>query len=87
MTDGELKKKKPVTVDCYLCGGTGDRPSRSAYLTALRQAHNWSQQELANRSGLTRSTIANIESDRSPITMSYAERFSLLLGVPMENFL
>lgn len=55
-------------------------------LISLRTKYNYSQQELADRLGITRQTYTKIEKGNNPITDSQLEILSNLYGVPVEEF-
>lgn len=54
----------------------------------LRQARDWSQEELANRSGVRQATISNLETAKSQrLEVPIIERLAKALGVePHELF-
>lgn len=51
----------------------------------LRAARNMTQQELADRIGLTRQTVIAIEQDKYSPSLETAFKVALVLGVPLEH--
>jgi len=51
----------------------------------LREAREWSQLELANRLGVTPSTVYNWERGRNEPRISQLRAMALAFGVPMEE--
>jgi putative transcriptional regulator len=54
-------------------------------LRMLRAARNWSQQELAERLGVSRQTINAIEAERYDPSLPLAIRIAKLFGKPVET--
>ncbi len=54
-------------------------------LKALRSQHSWTQTELAEKSGLTQSTISAMESGKFVPTSESLEKLAKALGVPLEE--
>lgn len=53
-------------------------------LTVYRVARGWSQQEIADRSGLTKRTVNRVERGRGVPTLKTAAALSAVLDVPIE---
>jgi putative transcriptional regulator len=51
----------------------------------FRAVHNLTQEQLAEKLGVTRHTIIAIENERYDPSLSLAFRMSELFGVPIEN--
>ena len=51
----------------------------------LRAAHSMTQQELADRIGLTRQTVIAIEQDTYSPSLETAFKVALVFGVPLEQ--
>lgn len=56
------------------------------YLQRIRELAGISQQELADKTGLSRSHIADIERGKHSPTVDTAERIAAALGVPLRGF-
>ena len=54
-------------------------------LRMLRTARNWSQQELAERLGVSRQTINAIEAERYDPSLPLAIKIAKLFGKPVET--
>ena len=54
-------------------------------LRARRTAAGWSQEELADRSGLHRTYIGSVERGERNISVDNMERLALALGAPLEE--
>ena len=54
-------------------------------LRRAREAHGWTQTELAERASVTRQTVYNLESGRKQPQASTARLLALALGVPREQ--
>jgi putative transcriptional regulator len=54
-------------------------------LKVLRAERNWSQQELAERLGVSRQTINAIEAERYDPSLPLAIRIAKLFGQPVET--
>lgn len=54
-------------------------------LRTLRTARNWSQQELAERLGVSRQTINAIEAERYDPSLPLAIKIAKLFGKPVET--
>jgi putative transcriptional regulator len=54
-------------------------------LKVLRAERNWSQQELAERLGVSRQTINAIEAERYDPSLPLAIRIAKLFGQPVES--
>ena len=54
-------------------------------LRALRAERGWSQQELANRSGVSRQTINSIEAERYDPSLPLAFKLGRVFGLPIEQ--
>jgi len=54
-------------------------------LTELRTARHWSQQELAERLGVSRQTINAIEAERYDPSLPLALKIAKLFGKPVET--
>ena len=52
---------------------------------ALRTDRKWSQEELANRLGVSRQTINAIEAERYEASLSLALKIAKLFGQPVET--
>ena len=59
----------------------------AANLVAIRARRNWSQSQLANRSDIPRSTIANMESGDGNPSLSNLARVSAALGIGIEELI
>ncbi len=61
---------KKITVKCTFCNGTGKRVIESRLenlgnkIATVRLAKNWTQGELAEKMGYTRTSITNLEAGR-----------------------
>lgn len=74
--------KNPVLIDAFLEANHPDLTQLGARLRALRQRARLTQGELADRAGLHRGTIADIERGRrSNIWFSTARRLASALGL------
>ena len=51
----------------------------------LRQARNWSQQELSMRAGISTPHISSIERSKRQPSLEYAKRMAYALGVPLSS--
>ncbi len=51
----------------------------------LRQARNWSQQELSMRAGISTPHISSIERSKRHPSLEYAKRMAHALGVPISS--
>jgi putative transcriptional regulator len=60
-------------------------PAIRNQLKELRAARNMTQQELADRIGLTRQTVIAIEQDKYSPSLETAFKVALVLGVPLEH--
>jgi putative transcriptional regulator len=60
-------------------------PTIHNHLKELRAARNMTQQELADRIGLTRQTVIAIEQDKYSPSLETAFKVALVLGVPLEH--
>lgn len=54
-------------------------------LKRIRKEKNWSQNKLANKSGVTRDLISKYENDRCTPTVYVAYDIAVALGVPLEE--
>jgi putative transcriptional regulator len=54
-------------------------------LKEFRNAHGWSQGELAARLGVSRQTINAVETDKYDPSLPLAMRLSKLLGAPVDD--
>lgn len=55
------------------------------FVTAYRQNHSWTYEELAEKSGLTPNLVAAMEHPRTPITMREAEAICRALDVSLDG--
>ena len=60
-------------------------PSIRNGLRELRAVHTMTQQELADRIGVTRQTVIAIEQDKYSPSLETAFRIALIFGVPLEQ--
>jgi transcriptional regulator with XRE-family HTH domain len=56
-------------------------------LKKLREAHGWSQRELAERAGLSREYLARLETARQDPTLTTLEKLAKALKVRVEELL
>ncbi len=56
-------------------------------LALLRNALGWSQERLADKVGLSRASIANIEGGRQKVDLEGIEAFCLALGMTPHHFM
>jgi len=69
--------KQPTLEKCPYCAGTGHvTPGLGWRLRLLRARNDESQQEFANRVGITRSQIANLETGRGEPSAKLLARIS-----------
>ena len=54
-------------------------------LRMLRSERGWSQQELAERTGVSRQTINSIEAERYDPSLPLAFRLGRIFGLPIER--
>ncbi len=54
-------------------------------LKMLRAEHGWTQQELAEKAGVSRQTIHAIEAEKYDPSLPLAFRFASLFGLPIEE--
>lgn len=54
-------------------------------MRSIRQARQWSQQELSMRSGISTPHISSIERDKRHPSLEYAQRIANALGVPLHS--
>lgn len=54
-------------------------------LRAVRRALNWSAQEVANRSGISRAAISKMENEGRGISLGDAVALSAAVGVPLAD--
>jgi transcriptional regulator with XRE-family HTH domain len=55
-------------------------------LTRFRRAHGWTQQQLAERSGVDKATINQAERGRRSPRVETLEKLAVALGVEMADF-
>ena len=60
-------------------------PSIRNYIQQLRAAHSMTQQELADRIGVTRQTVIAIEQDKYSPSLETAFKVALVFNVPLEQ--
>ncbi len=60
-------------------------PSISNQIRELRAAHSMTQQDLADRIGVTRQTVIAIEQDRYSPSLETAFKIALVFAVPLEQ--
>lgn len=60
-------------------------PSIKNRIRELRAAHNLTQQDLADRIGLTRQTVIAIEQDKYSPSLETAFKIALVFNVPLEQ--
>ena len=79
------------TAKCPTCNGTGEIDAQMAGLAAMvkatRLAAGFTQIQLAEQTGLSRSAIANIESGRQSIPIARIRPLARALGIPPEDLL
>lgn len=63
----------------------GSRPELIVHLKRHRTEHGLTQEELADRVGVTRQTILSIERGRYSPSIELALRLARLFGVPVES--
>ncbi|GAJ28636.1 helix-turn-helix domain-containing protein [Acidomonas methanolica] len=77
--------------DVSLVGNTGEKVSPSAELAkkivSLRKAHGMTQEDLAEKLGLSRSAVAALETGRSSSTRKHVPTLAEIFGVPVDFFL
>ncbi len=54
-------------------------------IEAFRRARSWTQEELANRVGVTRQTVISLESGRYSASLRLAHRLAVCFGVTIEE--
>jgi transcriptional regulator with XRE-family HTH domain len=61
---------------CPYCDGTGsiDEPSLGVVVTTMRKAAGLTQMQLSIKCGLSRGQIANLETDRTDLSLSALRR-------------
>lgn len=59
----------------------------SQNVVRFRQALKWSQQELADRAGLTQSKLARLEKEKAKLDYDETVRMAATLGVSIEDLL
>lgn len=67
--------------------GEGEAPAVGLALRAARVARGWSLQQLADRSGVSRAMLGQIELDRSTPTITVVWKVAKALGVPFSALL
>lgn len=74
---------------CPHCDGTGElgSPSIGDAVLAYRKQRGLTQAQLAEKSEVTRSHIANLETGRSDVPVSTLMRIADALGVPAKDLL
>lgn len=76
---------------CPTCNGTGDIDARHVSLgvviAARRNELNLKQQDLADRIGVSRTTLANMETGRQSIPIERVRPLAAALQMSMEDFL
>jgi transcriptional regulator with XRE-family HTH domain len=77
-----VKRKEPVDIDAVIWSRTV--PLR---MQAIRQAKRMTQEQLAKRVGLTRTSIVNIECQRQAITLETLYALGKALGVNPKRLL
>ena len=60
-------------------------PAIRNHIRELRAARNMTQQELADRVGVTRQTVIAMEQDKYSPSLETAFRVALALGVPFDH--
>ena len=60
-------------------------PSIKNHIRDLRAAHNLTQQDLADRIGVTRQTVIAMEQDKYSPSLETAFKVALVFGVPLEQ--
>jgi transcriptional regulator with XRE-family HTH domain len=75
---------------CPVCKGTGLIDAHTASLgtiiAARRQEIGMLQQELADKVGMSRTSIANVETGRQQIVLTKIRPFAEALGMKLEDF-
>ena len=78
-----------MSMSCPHCGGTGklmgEQITVGALILATRKAKDLTQADLAQRIGISRTQIANIEIGRSDLPIKTLARFAEALGVSMKD--
>lgn len=59
----------------------------AARMVSLRETLGWSQQYLADRIGLSRASIANIEASRQRLALHDVELLALAFGMSTQHFM
>lgn len=54
-------------------------------IKAIASMMNWTIEELAEKSGISKNRLNNISAERTPITLSEAQKLSELTGVPISQ--
>ena len=55
-------------------------------LTALRESKGWTRERLAVAANVSYWTVRNLETNRSPLRLDYAEAIALAYELPMIEF-
>ena len=62
----------------------GDKMDDKTFsIKAIASMMNWTIEELAEKSGISKNRLNNISAERTPITLSEAQKLSELTGVPI----
>lgn len=74
---------------CPHCNGTGqlEHVTIGSCVLAARRKVGITQQELSEKSGLSRGQIANLETDRTDLSIKALMRVAQALGVPAGDLL
>ena len=64
----------------------GDKMDDKTFsIKTIASMMNWTIEELAEKSGISKNRLNNISAERTPITLSEAQKLSELTGVPISQ--
>jgi transcriptional regulator with XRE-family HTH domain len=73
---------------CPHCNGTGELAATfGALVKAARDNAGLTQQAVAERAGLSRPQLANIETDRTDVPLKTLQRIATALDVPAKDLI
>lgn len=85
--EGHYKKEKSLSADEVIKDICGDRPEWAVLFRGLRYKEELTQVEMGKLTGLSQTTISDIESGRRPIGKNLAKKIGAIFKMDYRMFL